>query len=67
MVRRGRARLFSISGSPYIILHRLLRLAILGAIARFPTVAVIQLMEDYDFDLRALKASLMGMTLVQLF
>ena len=30
-------------------------------------VAVIQLMEDYDFDLRALKASLMGMTLVQLF
>ena len=37
MVRRGRARLFSISESPYIILHCLLRLAILGATARFPT------------------------------
>ena len=41
MMRRGRARLFSISGSPYIILHRLLRLAILGAIARFPTLSVV--------------------------
>jgi hypothetical protein len=30
-------------------------------------VAVIQLMEKYDFDLAELKASLMGMTLIQLF
>ena len=46
MVRRGRARLFSISGSPYIILHRLLRLAILGAIARFPTRCVVEATEN---------------------
>jgi hypothetical protein len=30
-------------------------------------VAVIQLMEKYDFDLAALKVSLIGMTLFQLF
>ena len=44
MVRRGGARLFSISGSPYIILHCLLRLAILGVTARFPTDPYILIM-----------------------